>query len=183
MVALVGAPPPPPILSHSHSSRRDTGHTCFLSPWSRTAYGGGQHSDKRRDGHKEDRKKRQSWDVTVKCKGTVNIGPGGQKVFSLFSNQTGLTCQCPPTSSLIQSHSYHSGQSGATGNNYERRDNLAHFDCTTGSAKSTATCRYKMPLCWAPQPTLDSLQISSILVCVCVYWGGGLIFTGQRQQD
>ena len=156
---------------------------CLPGHAQHTAAGNTQTRD---DGHKEDRKKRQSWDVTVKFKRTVDIGPGGQKVFSLFSNQyswTGLTCQCPPTSSLIQSHSYHSGQSGATGNNYERRDNLAHFDCTTGSAKSTATCRYKMPLCWGSQPTLDSLQISSILVCVCVYWGGGLIFTGQRQQD
>ena len=145
LVALVGAPPPPPILSHSHSSRRDTGHTCFLSPWSRTAYSSGQHSDKRRQTQRRQEKEAilgcDQYTQPVKCKRQSTQDQAVKKYFHCFPTLTGLTCQCPPTSSLIQSHSYHSGQSGATGDYYERRDNLAHFDCTTGSAKSTATCR------------------------------------------
>ena len=141
LVALVGAPPPPPILSQSHSSRRDTGHTCFLSPWSRTAYSSGQHSDKRR---RTQRRQEKGAILGCDCQMQGNSQHRTRRsksIFTVFQPWTGLTCQCPPTSSLIQSHSYHSGQSGATGNNYERRDNLAHFDCTTGSAKSTATCK------------------------------------------
>ena len=91
LVALVGAPPPPPILSHSHSSRRDTGHTCFLSPWSRTAYSSGQHSDKRRQTQRRQEKEAilgcdQYVYTACQMQKAVNTGPGGQKVFSLFSN-------------------------------------------------------------------------------------------------
>ena len=121
-----------------HSTRRDTGHTCFLSPWSRRySGGGGQHSDKRRE--KEAILGRHQFDPASKMQVAVDTGGSdGQEVFSLFSTNlasTGLTC-CPPTSSLKQSHSYH--RPGATLNNYERRDNLVHFDSNTGCQKLIA---------------------------------------------
>ena len=48
-LVVVGAPPGSIYALDRHSSRRDTGHTCFLSRWSHT----------RRDGQQRDRRRQQ----------------------------------------------------------------------------------------------------------------------------
>ena len=104
-----------------HSTCRDTGHTCFLSPWSRACGGGRQHSD-------NGQRTRESLGVT-----SLPTLPYMQKktemakkYFCCFRSRTRGLVRPDPTSSLIQSHS--DRWPWARSNNYEKRDNLAHTE-------------------------------------------------------